>query len=142
MWHYKCPKSVEFRDALPRTSTGKLQKFKILCLTGRGMTGRLTSLRPMPTLADVVDILHEWYPPDTAMDFDAVGLVAGDPTAAVARVMFAVDPTIEVAREAVEWGADLLVVHHPLFLTPVSSVAATTPKGRTWTRSPRAGAGA
>jgi putative NIF3 family GTP cyclohydrolase 1 type 2 len=31
----------------------------------------------------------------------------------------------------VEWGADLLVVHHPLFLTPVSSVAATTPKGRT-----------
>ena len=45
--------------------------------------------------------------------------------------MFAVDPTIEVAREAVAWSADLLVVHHPLFLTPVSSVAATTPKGRT-----------
>ena len=85
----------------------------------------------MPSLADVVDLLHEWYPPDTAMDFDAVGLVAGDPAAEVARVMFAVDPTIEVAREAVEWGADLLVVHHPLFLTPVSSVAATTPKGRT-----------
>ncbi len=85
----------------------------------------------MSTLADVVDLLHEWYPPDTAMDGDAVGLVAGAPTAEVARVMFAVDPTIEVAREAVEWGADLLVVHHPLFLTPVSSVAATTPKGRT-----------
>lgn len=25
--HYKCPKSVEFRDALARTATGKLQKF-------------------------------------------------------------------------------------------------------------------
>ena len=85
----------------------------------------------MPTLADVVDLLHSWYPPDTADSFDAVGLVAGDPAAEVAKVMFAVDPTIEVAREAVEWGADLLVVHHPLFLTPVSSVAATTPKGRT-----------
>ena len=85
----------------------------------------------MPTLADVVDLLHEWYPPDTAMDFDAVGLVAGSPDAEVGKVMFAVDPTIEVAREAVEWGADLLVVHHPLYLTPVSSVAATTPKGRT-----------
>ena len=24
---YKCPKRVEFRDALPRTATGKLQKF-------------------------------------------------------------------------------------------------------------------
>ena len=87
--------------------------------------------RGMPSLADVVDLLHTWYPPGTALEGDAVGLVAGDPSAEVARVLFAVDPTIEVAREAVEWGADLLVVHHPLFLTPVSSVAATTPKGRT-----------
>lgn len=88
-------------------------------------------IRRMPSLADVVDLLHSWYPPATADSFDAVGLVSGDPAAEVSRVMFAVDPTIEVAREAVEWGADLLVVHHPLFLTPVSSVAATTPKGRT-----------
>ena len=85
----------------------------------------------MPTLADVVDLLHAWYPPGTADSWDAVGLVAGDPSTAVEKVMFAVDPTIDVAREAVEWGADLLVVHHPLLLTPVSSVAATTPKGRT-----------
>ncbi|HSF36464.1 MAG TPA: Nif3-like dinuclear metal center hexameric protein, partial [Nocardioides sp.] len=85
----------------------------------------------MPSLADVVDLLHAWYPPSTADSWDAVGLVAGDPAAEVTRVMFAVDPTVEVAREAVEWGADLLVVHHPLFLTPVSSVAADTPKGRT-----------
>jgi acyl-CoA synthetase (AMP-forming)/AMP-acid ligase II len=27
--HYKCPKKVEFRDALARTATGKLQKFKL-----------------------------------------------------------------------------------------------------------------
>ena len=49
-----------------------------------------------------------------------------------ARVMFAVDPTLEVAREAVEWGADLLVVHHPLFLKPRRTASPpTTPKGRT-----------
>ena len=85
----------------------------------------------MPSLAELVDLLHGWYPPDTADSYDAVGLVAGEPSVEVAKVMFAVDPTIEVAREAVEWGAELLVVHHPLFLTAVSSVAATTPKGRT-----------
>lgn len=45
--------------------------------------------------------------------------------------MFAVDPTLEVAREAADWGADLLVVHHPLFLRPVHGFAATTPKGQT-----------
>jgi fatty-acyl-CoA synthase len=27
--HYKCPTTVEVRDALPRTATGKLQKFKL-----------------------------------------------------------------------------------------------------------------
>jgi fatty-acyl-CoA synthase len=27
--HYKCPTAVEFRDALARTATGKLQKFKL-----------------------------------------------------------------------------------------------------------------
>src|SRR6478736_968547 len=93
----------------------------------------------MPTLSDLVDLLHGWYPPATADGWDAVGLVYGDPGAHVGKLMFAVDPAPEVAREAAEWGADLLVVHHPLFLKPVHGIAATTPKGRTL--STLAGAG-
>jgi dinuclear metal center YbgI/SA1388 family protein len=85
----------------------------------------------MPALKDVMDLLHRWYPPATADSWDAVGLVYGYPGARVDKVMFAVDPTPAVAREAVDWGADLLVVHHPLFLKPVHGFAATTPKGRT-----------
>lgn len=85
----------------------------------------------MPTLADVVALIHEWYPPATAEDWDAVGLVYGDPEQPVKKVMFAVDPSPAVAAEAAEWRADLLVVHHPLFLKPVHGFAATTPKGRT-----------
>jgi fatty-acyl-CoA synthase len=27
--HYKCPTSIELRESLPRTATGKLQKFKL-----------------------------------------------------------------------------------------------------------------
>ena len=53
--------------------------------------------------------------------------------------MFAVDPAPTVAAEAVDWGADLLVVHHPLFLRPVHGFAATTPKGRTLSTLARAG---
>ena len=44
--------------------------------------------------------------------------------------MFAVDPTLAVIDEAVEWGAELLITHHPLLLTGVTSVAATTAKGQ------------
>ena len=46
-------------------------------------------------------------------------------------MLFAVDPVLPVAQEAAEWGAHLLVVHHPLFLKGVHGVARTTPKGRT-----------
>ena len=81
------------------------------------------------TLARVVRTLDELYPPSTAEDWDAVGLVAGDPAAPVRKVLLAVDPVEEVADEALAWGADLLVTHHPLFLRPVHSVAATTFKG-------------
>src|SRR5512139_3062032 len=95
----------------------------------------------MPRLGEVVDLLHEWYPPATAESWDAVGLVLGDPADDVRRVLFAVDPAPAVATEAAEWGADLLVVHHPLFLKPVHGVPATTPKGRTLATLARAGCG-
>jgi dinuclear metal center YbgI/SA1388 family protein len=95
----------------------------------------------MPRLADVVELLHGWYPPETADDWDAVGLAAGDPTAAVRRVLLAVDPVLPVAREAATWDADLLLTHHPLFLRGVHGVAETTPKGRTLATLTRAGCG-
>ncbi|HET8718011.1 MAG TPA: Nif3-like dinuclear metal center hexameric protein [Nocardioidaceae bacterium] len=93
----------------------------------------------MPALSDLTSWLDRTYDPRWAEGWDAVGLVSGDPDQPVRKVMFAVDPVPAVAREAVEWGADLLVVHHPLFLKPVSSVAATSPKGRTLQTLLRAG---
>ncbi|MGZ8743342.1 MAG: Nif3-like dinuclear metal center hexameric protein [Nocardioides sp.] len=82
------------------------------------------------SLRDVTGLLDEWYDPAWAESWDAVGLVCGDPDQPVSKVLFAVDPAPAVVEEAVAWGADLVVVHHPLLLTAVSSVAATTPKGR------------
>ncbi|MEV7013170.1 Nif3-like dinuclear metal center hexameric protein [Streptosporangium sp. NPDC051022] len=84
----------------------------------------------MPTLADIVGEFESIYDPSWAESWDAVGLVCGDPGAEVRRILFAVDPTAVVAAEAVEWGADLIVTHHPLYLRGTTSVAATTAKGR------------
>ena len=36
--HYKAPTSVEFRDAIPRTATGKVQKFKLREPYWQGLT--------------------------------------------------------------------------------------------------------
>ena len=90
-------------------------------------------------LSDVTGLLDGWYPPSTAESWDAVGLVCGDPDQPVAKVLFAVDPAPAVVEEAEAWGADLVVVHHPLLLTAVHGVAATTPKGRVVHRLVRSG---
>lgn len=84
----------------------------------------------MPTLATVIESIERRYPPALASDWDAIGLVAGDLSASVHTVLFAVDPVPTVLDEALIEQADLIVTHHPLFLQPVHGVAATTAKGR------------
>jgi dinuclear metal center YbgI/SA1388 family protein len=90
-------------------------------------------------LRSVVEALDGLYPPSWAESWDAVGLVSGDLDAPVSRVLLAVDPVTEVIEEAVDWGADLLVTHHPLLLRPVHSVATNHPKGAAVTTLVRAG---
>lgn len=77
----------------------------------------------------MVEALARRYDPATAADWDAVGLVCGDPGTVVRRVLFAVDPAPAVVAEALQVKADLLVTHHPLFLRPVHGVPADDPKG-------------
>ncbi|MFF7215976.1 Nif3-like dinuclear metal center hexameric protein [Streptomyces sp. NPDC008238] len=84
----------------------------------------------MPKLSDVIAALEALWPPAWAEQWDAVGLVCGDPDAEVGRVLFAVDPVREVVEEAIATGADLLVTHHPLYLRGTTTVAATGFKGR------------
>jgi dinuclear metal center YbgI/SA1388 family protein len=96
---------------------------------------------PNPSLADVVAVIEGLYPTSLAAEWDAVGLVCGDPSQPVRRILFAVDPVEIVVDEAIDSGVDLVVTHHPLFVRGTSSVAATTAKGRSVHRLIRAGIG-
>lgn len=84
----------------------------------------------MTTVGDIRAVLEKAYPPYLAESWDKVGLICGDPAAEVTRVAFALDCTRSVAEKAVEMGAQMLVVHHPLLLRGATSVAADTPKGK------------
>ncbi|KUM32816.1 Nif3-like dinuclear metal center hexameric protein [Arthrobacter sp. EPSL27] len=94
-----------------------------------------------PTLGTVLLAVEELWPESLAEDWDEVGLVAGHPSAPVGKILFAVDPTLEVIEEAIEFGAELLITHHPLLLKGVTSVAATTAKGRAIHRLIESGTG-
>ncbi|MCO1339557.1 Nif3-like dinuclear metal center hexameric protein [Kocuria polaris] len=84
---------------------------------------------PEATLGDILIAVEELWPASLAEKWDRVGLVAGRTERPVRRVLFAVDPTLDVVRDAVARGTDLLITHHPLMLRGVNSVAATDPKG-------------
>lgn len=96
-------------------------------------------LSPDLSLRDVVAALESLYPLESAAEWDRVGLVTGDLDQPVRRVLFALDPTLAVIDEAREWGADLLVTHHPLLLRGVHSVATSSAKGASVTALVRAG---
>ena len=94
----------------------------------------------MTTVGDAIAALDAAYPPRLAADWDAVGLVCGDPAEPLTAVLVCVDPVPATVDEAVEGGAQLLLAHHPLLLRGVHGVGADTPKGALLHRLVRAGA--
>ena len=67
-------------------------------------------------LTDFIAAMEHIAPPGLAMDFDNVGLLLGTDRHEITRVLVALDCTPATAQEAVDWNADLLLTHHPLFL--------------------------
>ena len=82
------------------------------------------------TVEHVRGVMDRAYPPALAESWDAVGLICGDPETQVNRIIVALECTDAVVAEAIESNADMIVVHHPLLMRGVASVAADTPKGR------------
>jgi len=72
----------------------------------------------MPQLAEVVTALEEWFDPSWAQSWDAVGLTCGDVAVDVTRIVLAIDAVPQTVTEAQAAGAQLLLTHHPLLLTP------------------------
>lgn len=85
----------------------------------------------MTTVGEILAYLEEFAPYALAEGWDNVGLMAGDRSQKVGRVLCALDVTEGVAREAVACGAQLIVAHHPLIFTSVRAVTADDATGRT-----------
>jgi dinuclear metal center YbgI/SA1388 family protein len=57
-----------------------------------------------------------------AEDWDNSGLQCGNRDKEIRKVFIALDATNEVIDQAIEFGADLLLTHHPLIFSPLSSI--------------------
>jgi len=67
------------------------------------------------TIGEVVAFLDGWAPPAWAESYDNVGLLWGDARASVRGVLTTLDLTPAVHQEAREVGANLILVHHPIW---------------------------
>ena len=85
----------------------------------------------MTTVSDILTYLETLAPLDLAMDWDNPGLQLGDRSSSVTKVLVALDPFEDAAREAISLGAELIVTHHPLFFSPIKSLTEDTAVGRT-----------
>jgi len=90
------------------------------------------------SLAEVARVSHDLWPLSGAEDWDAPGLISGDPAHRVDSILLAVDAVADTVAEAVESGADLLLAHHPLLLRGVTTVAEDGYKGALLARLIRA----
>ena len=76
----------------------------------------------MTTVADILQFIETLAPRSMKMDWDNVGLNCGSRSAPVTKILVSLDPFEHVCQEAVQWGADLLVTHHPLIFRPIPMV--------------------
>ena len=84
----------------------------------------------MTTVGDILAFLETLAPQSMKMDWDNVGLLCGGRNRPVTKVLVALDPFEGVCKEAAQWGAEVIVTHHPLIFSPLKSVTDETSIGR------------
>jgi len=84
----------------------------------------------MNTVADILEFVESLAPQYMKMEWDNVGLLCGSKKTPVTKVLVALDPFENVCQEAAQWGAELIVTHHPLIFHPLKAVTDETEVGR------------
>jgi dinuclear metal center YbgI/SA1388 family protein len=82
------------------------------------------------TVAAVTDFMERLAPRALAGDWDNVGLLLGDHESVVHGIMTCLTLTPDVAAEALEESAQVIVTHHPILFRAVKCLTASTPEGR------------
>jgi len=84
----------------------------------------------MTTVNDILAYVETLAPRYMKMDWDNVGLLCGSRTTPVTKILVALDPFEHVCKEAADWGAELMVTHHPLIFQPMKAITDETSIGR------------
>jgi dinuclear metal center YbgI/SA1388 family protein len=84
-------------------------------------------------------VLEEWAPTILQESYDNSGLLVGDLSAKVTKVLISLDCTEEVVAEAEREGAELIVSHHPIIFSGLKRLTGNTYVERTVLRAIKSG---
>ena len=76
----------------------------------------------MATVKEIYNFIDGFAPFNTAEKWDNSGLLVGDTDKKVEKILFALDITSDVIKQATEQNADLIITHHPVIFKPIYSV--------------------
>lgn len=96
-------------------------------------------MKTMPRITDVVGFLKRFAPLSLAEDWDNVGLLVGHEEASLSAVVTCLTLTPDVAKEAIEQNANLIVSHHPIMFRPIQQIIASDAQGQMLLELIRAG---
>lgn len=81
----------------------------------------------MTTVSQIYEYVDSFAPYRTQDEWDNAGLLVGDGSQSVSKVLLALDATNKVIKEATELGCSLILTHHPVIFTPLRSLTEDNP---------------
>ena len=81
-------------------------------------------------LWEIMGELHTLFNPRVAEDWDNVGLLIGDNTREVNKVLFCLDVTENAVKKAINNNVDLIISHHPVIFSGLKRITNETSHGR------------
>ena len=73
-------------------------------------------------ISDVESFLNGKFPPENALEYDNVGLIAGDRNSEVTGIVVSLDLTSKAIVAAKNAGANLIVTHHPIIFGGINNL--------------------
>lgn len=71
---------------------------------------------------EIIEFFDQLYPPEFAESWDNVGLLCGDSQKEIKKIFVTLDITLQTVKEAVAWGADMIISHHPILFHGIKQV--------------------
>ncbi len=82
------------------------------------------------TIQSIAEVMNRIAPKNLAEDWDNPGLLIGSPNSEVEKIFVCLDVGEEVIKSAKNFGAQLIISHHPLIFHAIKNIRTDLPLGR------------